>query len=84
MVEKLSEIQVSFFAILDQVWLSNSQINETVPSYLSSLINIPGLTLNYGLHKLVYKFDIETGEINLNILNQASICIHKARKNWYS
>ena len=50
------------FAILDQVWLSRSQINETVPSYQSSLISIPGLTLNYGLHKLVYKFEVETGE----------------------
>ena len=52
----------SLFAILDQVWLSRSQINETVPSYQSSLISIPGLTLNYGLHKLVYKFEVETGE----------------------
>ena len=29
--------------------------------YQSSLIDIPGLTLDLGLHKLVFKMEIETG-----------------------
>ena len=69
---------VPFCLYLLCLW-GNTQINETVPSYQSSLINIPGLTLNYGLHKLVYKFEIETGENNFNIHNEGSIPIHTTR-----
>ena len=41
--------------------LTEIQINDTVPTYQSSLIDIPGLTLDLGLHKLVFKMEIETG-----------------------
>ena len=41
--------------------LTEISLNETVPSYRSSLIDIPPLTLSLGLHKLEFKFEIDTG-----------------------
>ena len=51
--------------------LTEIQINETVRSYQSSLIDIPGLTLDVGLHKLVFKLEIETGVPGLPLYKTA-------------
>lgn len=51
--------------------LTEIQINETVPSYQSSMIDIPGLTLETGLHKLVFKLEIETGVPGLPLFKTA-------------
>ena len=51
--------------------LTEIQINETVPSYTSSLIDIPGLTLETGLYKLVFKLEIETGVAGLPLFKTA-------------
>ena len=47
------------------------QINETVPTYKSSLLTIPPLTLDYGLYKLVFKLEIETGIPDLPLYRTA-------------
>jgi hypothetical protein len=41
--------------------LTPVSINETVPSYTLLTIDIPKTTLNPGLHKLVFHFEVETG-----------------------
>ena len=51
--------------------LTEIQINETVRSYQSSLIDIPGLTLDVGLYKLVFKLEIETGVPGLPLYKTA-------------
>ncbi len=36
--------------------LKELAINETIPdTYKTSLLDVPGLTFNYGLHKLVFR-----------------------------
>ena len=51
--------------------LREIRINDTVPTYTSSLIDIPPLTLDYGLHKLVFKLEIETGVPELPLFKKA-------------
>ena len=51
--------------------LQEIQINETVPTYQSSLIDVPPLTLDYGLHKLVFKLEVETGVPELPLFKKA-------------
>ena len=51
--------------------LTEIQINETVPSYRSSMISIPPRTLDYGLYKLVFKLEIETGMPELPLYKKA-------------
>ena len=38
--------------------LTEIQINETMPTYLSGLLDIPKLSFQYGLHKLVFRFEV--------------------------
>ena len=52
--------------------LTEIQINETVAgSYQTSVIDIPPRTLDYGLHKLVFKFELETGVPGLPLYKTA-------------
>ena len=51
--------------------LQEIQINDTVPTYQSSLIDVPPLTLDYGLHKLVFKLEVETGVPELPLFKKA-------------
>ena len=51
--------------------LTEIQINETVPTFQSSMIDIPPLALDYGLHKLVFKMEIETGVPDLPLFRTA-------------
>ena len=47
------------------------QINETIPSWDRAVLNVPPLTFNYGLHKLVFRFDIETFEPSIPFFKEA-------------
>lgn len=51
--------------------LTEIQINETVPTYQSSLIEVPPNVLDYGLYKLVFKLEIETGVPGLPLYKKA-------------
>ena len=51
--------------------LTEIRINDTVPTYTSSLINIPPLTFDHGLHKLEFKLEIETGVPELPLFKKA-------------
>ena len=46
-------------------------INETVPSWKSSLLDIPKRTFMYGLHKLVFRFEIDTGNPEIPFYKEA-------------
>ena len=47
------------------------QINETIPSWDRAVLNVPPLTFNYGLHKLVFRFEIETFEPSIPFFKEA-------------
>ena len=51
--------------------LTEIQINDTVPSWNRGVLDIPPLTLDYGLHKLVFRFDIETYEPSIQFFKEA-------------
>ena len=51
--------------------LTPIQINETVPSWKSSLLDIPKLTFMYGLKKLVFRFEVETGNPDIPFYKEA-------------
>lgn len=51
--------------------LTEIQINDTVPTYQSSVIEIPPNILEFGLYKLVFKLDIPTGVPDLPLFRQA-------------
>ena len=38
--------------------LKEIQINETIPSWQQSVLDVPALTFDYGLHKLVFRFQV--------------------------
>ena len=38
--------------------LTEVQINETIPTYQSALIDVPPNTLEYGLYKLFFKLEV--------------------------
>lgn len=61
------ESQIGKKEVLEEI-----QINTTVPSYNRGVLNIPPLTLReYGLHKLVFRFDIETYEPSIPFFKEA-------------
>ncbi len=37
-------------------------LNGTLPNPNSGLLNVPKLAFDYGLHKLVFKLEIDTGD----------------------
>ena len=52
--------------------LTEIQINDTVPSWNRGVLDIPPLTLQeYGLYKLVFRFDIETYEPSIQFFKEA-------------
>ena len=51
--------------------LKEIQINETIDSWDRAVLNVPPLTFNYGLHKLVFRFDIETFEPTIPFFKEA-------------
>ena len=48
-----SDSQAGKQEILDEI-----QINETMPTYTTSLLNVPPLAFDYGLVKLVFRLDV--------------------------
>ena len=46
-------------------------INETIPSWNSALLDIPKLTFMYGLKKLVFRFEVETGNPDIPFYKEA-------------
>ena len=51
--------------------LKEIQINQTIDSWDRAVLNVPPLTFNYGLHKLVFRFDIETFEPSIPFFKEA-------------
>ena len=52
--------------------LTEIQINTTVPSYNRGVLNMPPLLFDeYGLYKLVFRFDIETYEPTIPFFKEA-------------
>jgi hypothetical protein len=51
------ESQIGMKEILKEI-----QINNTLPTWNQAVLDVQGLTFNYGLHKLVFRFEIETWE----------------------
>ena len=47
------------------------QINETIASWDRAVLNVPPRTFNYGLHKLVFRFEIETFEPSIPFFKEA-------------
>lgn len=52
-------------------FLTEIQINETMPSYQSGLLDIPPLSFQYGLHKLVFKYEVETHHPEVEMFREA-------------
>ena len=46
-------------------------INDTIPSWQSALLDVPSNVFNYGLHKLVFRFEIETGNPDIPMYKEA-------------
>jgi hypothetical protein len=40
--------------------LTPIQINTTIPSWNQGVLDVPGLTFDYGLHKFVFRFQVCT------------------------
>ena len=38
--------------------LTEIPINETMPTYTSSMLNVPPLSFEYGIHKLVFRIEV--------------------------
>ena len=51
--------------------LNEVQINESIPTYRSALIDIPPNTLDYGLYKMFFKLEIDTGVPELPLYKKA-------------
>ena len=51
--------------------LTEIQINTTVPTWNSSLLEVPPRILEYGLHKLVYRVEVETFNDDFEMLREA-------------
>ena len=51
--------------------LTQIQINETISSWNSALLDVPKLTFMYGLHKFVFRFSIETGNPEIPMYKEA-------------
>ena len=51
--------------------LNELYINETMPTYTSGLLVVPPLSFNYGLHKLVFRFDVETFHPDIEMFREA-------------
>lgn len=51
--------------------LEELMINETIPSYASALLDVPSRVFEYGLHKLVFRFEIETGNEDIPMYKEA-------------
>ena len=51
--------------------LTEVQINETIPSWNTALLDAPGNVFEYGLHKLVFRFEIETGNEDIPFYKEA-------------
>lgn len=51
--------------------LSWIPINETISSYKTGLLNIPPLTFDYGLHKLVFRLEVETYDPTVKMFKEA-------------
>ena len=63
---KDEESQVGLKEVLTEI-----QINTTIDSWDRAVLNVPPLTFNYGLHKLVFRFDIETFEPTIPFFKEA-------------
>ena len=51
--------------------LTEVRINDTIPTYQSAMIDIPPNILDYGLYKLVFKLEIDTGVPGLPLFKKA-------------
>ena len=51
--------------------LNEVQINTTLPTWNRAVLNVLPLALNYGLHKFVFRFDIETFEPTIPFFKEA-------------
>ena len=51
--------------------LTELMINETIPSWQTSLLDVPSRVFEYGLHKLVFRFEIETGNEDIPMYKEA-------------
>ena len=51
--------------------LTELMINETISSWQSSLLDVPPRVFEYGLHKLVFRFEIETGNEDIPMYKEA-------------
>ena len=51
--------------------LTEVMINETIPSWNSALLDVPSKVFEYGLHKLVFRFEIETGNEDIPMYKEA-------------
>ena len=51
--------------------LEELMINETIPSWSTALLDVPPRVFEYGLHKLVFRFEIETGNEDIPMYKEA-------------
>ena len=51
--------------------LEEIQINDTMPSFQSGLLVVPKLFFDYGLHKLVFRFQVDTGDEDAVLFKEA-------------
>ena len=51
--------------------LTEIQINTTLPTWNRAVLNVLPLSLDYGLHKFVFRFDIETFEPTIPFFKEA-------------
>ena len=51
--------------------LTEVAINETIPSWKTAMLDVPKRALNYGLYKLVFRFEIETGNEDIPMYKEA-------------
>ena len=51
--------------------LTEIPINETIPSWSTALLDVPPRVFEYGLHKLVFRFEIETGNEDIPMYKEA-------------
>ena len=51
--------------------LTEVPINETIPSWNTALLDVPARVFEYGLHKLVFRFEIETGNEDIPMYKEA-------------
>jgi hypothetical protein len=51
--------------------LTQININQTMPSFTTTLLSVPSLAFNYGLVKLVYRFQVETFDPTVQLYREA-------------